>query len=151
MVGTVMRLHPQSKRSKYSDRQVAGRAVALVLLLLLSGIGSAGCDARPAADRPPAGTRQAADPVLGQRLLTQYQCGSCHAIPGVAAARGIQGPSLQAFSKRSYIAGRIPNRPDALARWIVAPSALVPDTVMPDMGVSPADARNMAAYLGTLE
>ena len=66
-------------------------------------------------------------------------------------ARGIRRPSLQAFSKRSYIAGQIPNRPDALARWIVAPSALVPDTVMPDMGVSPAHARNMAAYLGTLE
>lgn len=91
------------------------------------------------------------DPVQGQRLLTQYQCGSCHAIPGVAAARGGQGPSLEAFGRRSYIAGRIPNNPDSLARWIVAPSALVPDTAMPSMGVSPAEARDMAAYLGTLQ
>lgn len=87
----------------------------------------------------------------GQRLLTQYQCGSCHAIPGVAAARGIQGPTLEAFGKRSYIAGRIPNRAHHLARWIVQPSALVPDTGMPAMGVSPEQARDMAAYLGSLK
>ena len=87
----------------------------------------------------------------GQRLLTQYQCGSCHAIPGVAAARGVQGPTLEAFGKRSYIAGRIPNQADHLARWIVQPSALVPDTAMPAMGVSPDQARDMAAYLGSLK
>ena len=87
----------------------------------------------------------------GQRLLTQYQCGSCHAIPGIAAARGMQGPTLEAFGRRSYIAGRIPNRADYLARWIVQPSALVPDTAMPAMGVSPDQARDMAAYLGSLK
>jgi cytochrome c len=89
--------------------------------------------------------------MLGQSLITQYQCGSCHAIPGVAAARGRLGPTLQAFGKRSYIAGRVPNNPDALAQWLVAPASLVPDTAMPSMGVSPEDARHMAAYLGQLE
>jgi cytochrome c len=87
----------------------------------------------------------------GQRLLTQYQCGSCHAIPGIAAARGLQGPTLEAFGRRSYIAGRIPNRADNLVRWIVQPSTLVPDTTMPAMGVSLEQARNMAAYLGSLK
>ena len=87
----------------------------------------------------------------GQRLLTQYQCGSCHAIPGIAAARGLQGPTLEAFGRRSYIAGRIPNRADNLARWIAQPSALVPDTTMPAMGASPQQARDMAAYLGSLK
>lgn len=93
----------------------------------------------------------AADTVRGQQLLAQYQCGSCHAIPGVPAATGKQGPTLQAFGKRSYIAGQIPNRSDALIRWIVEPASLVPDTSMPPMGVSVAEARAMAAYLGTLE
>lgn len=91
------------------------------------------------------------DPSQGQRLITQYQCGSCHAIPGVAAARGGLGPSLQAFGKRSYIAGRVPNHPDALAQWLVAPASLVADTAMPSMGVSGEEARHMAAYLGQLE
>lgn len=106
-----------------------------------------GCDANlPAGQLTPD-----ADIGRGQRLLTQYQCGSCHAIPGIAAARGTRGPNLEAFGKRSYIAGRIPNRPDALARWIVAPAALVPDTAMPSMGVSGHEARDMAAYLGALQ
>ena len=63
----------------------------------------------------------------------------------------MNGPSLQAFGKRSYIAGRIPNRPDALAQWLVEPASLVPDTAMPSMGVSQTNARNMAAYLWGLE
>lgn len=87
----------------------------------------------------------------GQSLLAQYQCGSCHAIPGVDAARGAGGPSLAAFGRRSYIAGHLPNRPDTLARWIESPATLVPGTTMPSMGVSPDDARAMAGYLLSLE
>ena len=87
----------------------------------------------------------------GRDLLAQYRCGSCHAIPGVPASRGVAGPTLQAWGQRSYIAGRLPNRPELLAQWIVAPQALVPGTAMPSMGVSPAEARAMAAYLFSLE
>ncbi|MBK6593365.1 MAG: c-type cytochrome [Burkholderiales bacterium] len=87
----------------------------------------------------------------GKLLLAQYQCGSCHVIPGVAASRGPVGPSLKAFSRRSYIAGNVPNQPTALALWLVDPQALIPATTMPAMGVSPNDARSMAAYLHTLQ
>ncbi len=62
------------------------------------------------------------DAALGQRLIAQHQCGSCHAIPDVPAARGVYDPSLQTFGKPSYTAGHIPNRPDALAQWLVAPA-----------------------------
>jgi cytochrome c len=111
----------------------------------------AACGGDAADPAPPLKVMARADAEQGLRLLTQYQCGSCHAIPGVPAARGVNGPSLQAFGQRSYIAGRVPNFPDALAQWIVAPAALVPGTTMPSMGVSPEDARHMAAYLGKLE
>lgn len=87
----------------------------------------------------------------GQLLLAQYQCGSCHVIPGVAASRGANGPTLQAFGRRSYIGGNVPNQPAALAHWLVDPKALIPATAMPAMGVSPIDARAMAAYLHTLQ
>lgn len=80
-------------------------------------------------------------------MLAQYQCGSCHMIPDVAAARGTVGPSLADFRQRSYIAGHVPNTRDALARWIVEPKALAPGTSMPSMGVSLQDAQDMAAYL----
>ena len=83
----------------------------------------------------------------GRQLLAQYQCGSCHSIPGVGSAGGRIASSLKGFGLRSYIAGRVANRPDTLARWIEQPKALVPDTAMPSMGVTPADARAMAAYL----
>jgi len=87
----------------------------------------------------------------GRLLLAQYQCGSCHAIPEVDAAQGTTGPNLVAFGKRSYIAGQHPNQPDNLVRWIIDPAALVPATKMPAMGVSPDDARDMAAYLLALK
>jgi cytochrome c2 len=93
------------------------------------------------------GCAHAASAERGRQLLAQYQCGSCHSIPGVASAGGRVAASLKGFGDRSYIAGRLANRPDTLARWIEQPQALVPGTAMPSMGVSPADARDMAAYL----
>jgi cytochrome c len=86
----------------------------------------------------------------GRALLAQYQCGSCHTIPGVEDSHGRVAQPLSGWRHRSYIAGRLPNRPDVLARWIAAPQALVPGTAMPSMGVSPEDARAMAAYLFSL-
>ena len=87
----------------------------------------------------------------GKILLAQYQCGSCHAIPGIPGAKGEAAQTLRAWGQRSYIAGRLPNRPDVLARWIVDPNALVPGTIMPNMGVSLADAQHIAAYLLSLK
>lgn len=105
-----------------------------------------GCCAAAAAQESARGERVE----RGRALLAQYQCGACHTIPGVVASRGLVGPPLAAWSRRSYIAGRLPNRPELLARWIAAPQALVPGTAMPSMGVSPVEADAMAAYLFTL-
>ena len=91
------------------------------------------------------------DAERGRALLAQYQCGACHAIPGVPASRGAFAQPLDHWRHRSYIAGRLPNRRDLLARWIVDPGALVPGTRMPRMGVSPQEAQAMAAYLFTLQ
>jgi len=87
----------------------------------------------------------------GKVLLAQYQCGSCHTIPGVQAARGDSAQTLRAWSRRSYIAGRLPNRPDVLVQWIMDPQSLVPGSTMPSMGVSRPDAQHIAAYLLSLE
>jgi cytochrome c len=92
-------------------------------------------------------TEAQGDAERGRRLLAQHQCGSCHTIPGVPSAGGTRASTLQSFALRSYIAGRIANRPALLARWIAQPDSLVPGTAMPSMGVSPDDARDMAAYL----
>jgi len=86
----------------------------------------------------------------GKLLLAQYQCGVCHQITGVAAARGQLAPPLDSFGQRSYIAGSLPNTPQMLARWLIDPASLKPGTSMPAMGVSEEDARHMAAYLYSL-
>ena len=124
-----------------SMRVLVGQLACMALAGLTACLGA--CDR--ASDK-------ASDPATlrGRQLLAQYQCGSCHAIPGVAASRGGVAGSLEGFGRRSYIAGRFPNEPDTLARWIAEPAALSPATLMPDMGVSDADASAIAAYLGTL-
>lgn len=103
------------------------------------------CGKEPAPLRVAGGDAQ-----TGRRLMEQYQCGSCHAVPEVAGARGDAGPPLDRFGRRSYIAGAIPNLPDQLTAWLVDPPAMKPGTAMPNLGVSPAEARHMAAYLYTL-
>lgn len=123
------------------------RGVPAMLLAAAAALG--GCELGER--RLPYAVAAPAQMARGQQLLGQYQCGSCHVIPEVPIARGGVGPSLEAFGRRSYIAGQVPNRPDTLAHWIVAPSALVPGTAMPSMGVSPDEARDMAAYLLALE
>ena len=100
---------------------------------------------------PAAFAQQVGSIERGRALLAQYQCGSCHARNGVASARGQTASPLAQWRKRSYIAGRLPNRPEVLVQWIAAPQSLVPGTAMPSMGVSPADAQAMAAYLFSLE
>jgi cytochrome c len=106
----------------------------------------AGCGDEPAPRAVPG-----ADARLGKRLIEQYQCGACHAIPGVAAAAGTAGPPLDGFGRRSYIAGRIPNQVPALVQWLVDPPAMKPGTMMPNAGVSAPEARHMAAYLYSLQ
>lgn len=114
--------------------------------LALAGALLAGCGERGA--KPPV---TGGDPAQGQRLMAQYQCTACHAIPEVPGAAGNAGPPLDGFGQRSYIAGGIPNLPDNLTRWLDNPQAVKPGTPMPDLGVSTDEARHMAAYLITLK
>jgi cytochrome c len=87
----------------------------------------------------------------GAIAIAKYQCGACHLIPGIRGARGRVGPPLESFSRHSFIAGRFPNTPELLMQWLQDPPAMAPRTAMPDVGVSPEEANDMAAYLYALE
>jgi cytochrome c1 len=87
----------------------------------------------------------------GRAALAAHDCGVCHRIPGVRGARGLVGPPLDRFGRNVYIAGRFPNTPEMLVRWIVNPPALEPLSAMPAVGVDEADARDIAAYLLSLQ
>lgn len=90
------------------------------------------------------------DPERGAELIRAYGCPSCHLIPGIAGADGLVGPPLIHWRDRVYIAGRVPNTPEQLVRWIMDPQAIDERTAMPDMGIGAEDARDIAAYLFTL-
>ena len=88
-----------------------------------------------------------ADAAHGKAVIERVGCGSCHDVPGVRWPQGKVGPDLYGLSERALIAGKLSNRPDVLAAYIRNAPALVPDSAMPAMPVSEAEARDIAAYL----
>lgn len=98
-----------------------------------------------------AGPSDAAQQIeAGRKALEAHACGVCHHIPGVRGPQAAVGPPLTAYARRIYIAGRLPNTEEQLARWIIEPGAFIPDTAMPAVGVSEDEARAMAAFLHSL-
>lgn len=87
----------------------------------------------------------------GSRLFDSQACGSCHLAPGRELARGLVGPPLSGFATRTMIAGMLPNTPGNLELWLQRPQSIVPGNAMPNLQLSPQDARDIAAYLYTLD
>jgi cytochrome c2 len=113
------------------------------LTVLLSVTLLAACSKTPPKTEPITG----GDPRHGRELLARYGCGSCHQIKGIAHADSHVGPPLDGIRARGYIAGVLPHDADNLIKWIRHPRQIVPNTAMPDLGVTEAEARDMAAYL----
>jgi cytochrome c2 len=90
------------------------------------------------------------DPARGVALIRDYGCGACHQVPGVVNADGLIGPPLANIGVRVYLAGMLRNTPDNMMLWLRHPQQIVPGNIMPDMGMTAPDARDIAAYLYTL-
>lgn len=120
-------------------RHVLAAPVAVVLVAVAAGCGR--------------GTAQVAIPGAsashGRALIEYYGCGSCHMIGGIATANGHVGPPLENFLDRQSIAGKLPNTTDALVQWIQHPQRISPGSIMPDLGVTEAQAKDIAAYLNS--
>ncbi|HZS47517.1 MAG TPA: c-type cytochrome [Blastocatellia bacterium] len=86
----------------------------------------------------------------GKAAISNFGCGSCHTIPGIAGAEGRVGPPLQGIAGRMYIGGVLTNTPENLMRWIRDPKKIDEKTAMPVIGISESDAKDIAAYLYTL-
>jgi cytochrome c len=91
------------------------------------------------------------DPQRGRGKILYYGCPSCHVIPGVTGANGLVGPPLTGIANRVYIAGVLPNTPENMVRWIQHPKQVDEKTAMPELNVTPSDARDIAGYLYTLQ
>jgi mono/diheme cytochrome c family protein len=85
-----------------------------------------------------------------ESIKPRSPCINCHVIPGIPDSRGLVGPPLSRWAGRAYIGGRLPNTPETLVQWIRDAPSFDPEVAMPDMGISDQDARDMAAYLFTL-
>lgn len=123
-------------------RRIAG------MMLVLTAAGTTGCQNR--SDQLPVAL-SGAQPDHGRQLIQHHGCGACHTIPGVPGANALVGPPLTSMALRTYIAGMLPNTPDNLERWIRDPQQVVPGNAMPTLGVTPAEARDIAAYLYTIK
>lgn len=144
-------------------RRSARQRVLLLTLLAWLPCGSGASEAsaaraeapvarKPAVSGSPA--RGAGSPIRGKRAIRKYGCVSCHKIPGVRgkiADPSLAGPSLAGIARRDSIGGAVTNRPDNLVRWLRDPLSVDPLTSMPDLGVTPRDARDIASYLYTLK
>lgn len=118
------------------------RVTALIIPLWLVGCDSA---EMPAQQRVMGG-----NPETGRALITTVACGICHHIPGIRGANGIVGPSLGGFARRQLIAGVAPNQPSVLVQWVRNAPSIAPNTGMPELPLTEAQARDVAAYLLTL-
>ena len=122
----------------------------LTALTVLRALGPIALAASVTACAPPE-LAAAGNPERGALALKAADCGACHVIPGISGARGRIGPTLAGFGRRGYVAGQFPNDTVMVVLWIQDPPALKPTTAMPALGIEPAVALDMAAYLEKLQ
>ena len=128
----------------------APRSLALASLLFATPLAGACAGAHDVEARE-AAAMTGGDPARGPDLMRKYGCQSCHTIPGVVGADGLVGPPLAGIASRSYIARRAAQRAGQHAALDPRIRRRVDSlTAMPNVGVTPSDARHIAAYLYTL-
>lgn len=127
-----------TRASRGPTRYLAAAAVSMLLA-------TAACDRGAASST--AALVTGGDPDRGARIIRAVGCGSCHTIDGIPGANARVGPPLSDLGARPYVAGSLANNSDNLVRWIMDPQAIQPGTVMPDLSLSEAQARDVAAYL----
>ncbi len=90
------------------------------------------------------------DTAAGHKLFSSKGCVQCHSLNAVKFNKNLLGPNLANVGARRYIAaGTLPNTDANLAHWIQHPWSVKHGVLMPELGLSDADARTLAAYLRT--
>ena len=110
-----------------------GVRIVLTATLLLTGCDNPAIEPNLSAPQSVARGRIAAE---------RLGCGACHQMQGIWPQGGT-GPALDGFGQRALIAGRWPNRPDALEGFLLDPSG----TGMPKVPMTRRDAQDIAAFL----
>jgi cytochrome c oxidase assembly factor CtaG/cytochrome c2 len=137
-----VRLLEETEPNELSVKRSALLILPVVLLPLLVGFGGRAHAAE---------TSFGGDPGRGAALIGRFGCGACHTIPGIDDADGLVGPPLNHMAKRVYVAGVLRNTPDNMITWLRDPQSVVPNNAMPNVGLDEQQARDVAAYLSTLQ
>lgn len=91
----------------------------------------------------------------GRKLITAKGCSGCHTISSIPEARGTVGPPLDGLGNpggRPRIAGgTLDNTAANLEKWLSDPPAVKPGTMMPNLGLSAQEKRDLVAFLETLK
>ncbi len=127
------------------------RGVILAAAMLLTGIAAAGCNSGRDGAAATARNLTGGDPDRGKSAIGKYGCGGCHTIPGIEGANATVGPPLNNIATRQVLGGHLSNTPENMKLWIQKPQQVDPKNVMPDMGVTDQDAKDIVAYLYTLK
>ena len=96
-------------------------------------------------------TPTAAGAMTGAAFFQHQTCGTCHRIRGTAA-NGNVGPDLTHFaSRKTMLAGMMPNTRENLKKWLNNPQTVKPGALMPRF-IYPRDSINVLVdYLSTLQ
>jgi len=106
---------------------------------------------QPVRERLQASAHRPGEAQAGREATKRYLCATCHSIPGLVSAEHQVGPPLNGIGTRSFIAGVVPNTPENMVRFLQNPQHIDPLSAMPAMGVTEQDARDIAAFLNTLD
>lgn len=132
-------------------RETVRSALVLPAMLALSCVAACGNVESPLAqDTISAGRLDEADLEQGRRLIAEKGCVACHVVPQVRSPVSTVGPPLNNIRTQAYLSGLLPNTPANLVQWLLNPPAINPRTAMPNVGLSQAQAEDIAAFLMSL-
>lgn len=89
----------------------------------------------------------------GKELMVVNQCYDCHIIPGIdrKPGPGVPTPLAGLAFREKIVMKQVANTRDNLEAYIQHPRKHFALTAMPGIGDKPQDARDIAAYLVTLD
>jgi cytochrome c len=127
------------------------RMLGAALVALVVGTGSIACAPgdNPRTQSP--ALSSGGSPSAGRDAIVAVGCGSCHRIPGIPNANALVGPPLDSWSRRSFIAGTLPNSEPNLVAWVRDPQGIRPGSAMPTLELSDQQVLDIVAYLFTLD
>lgn len=133
------------RRVRFGTADAASRLLPVLLCIAVAALGAC----RPSASEE-ASIITGGDVQRGKIATVRYGCQSCHTIPKIEGANATVGPPLDRIAVRQYLGGHLQNTPDNMVKWIQHPQLVDPKNVMPELGVTDQDAKDIAAFLYTL-